>query len=72
MARSRPLLALFAAVALLAGASEALPWPSAFSLRSATLARLPALKSWAATKDCKTVFNVRTASHAAHASQRPR
>ena len=42
MARSRPLLALVAAVALFAGASAALPWPS----------------SWASKKDCKTVFNI--------------
>ena len=54
MARSRPLLALVAAVALFAGASAALPWPSFPSWESA---RLPSLKVWA-TKDCKTVFNI--------------
>ena len=55
MARSRPLLALVAAVALFAGASAALPWPSFPSWESA---RLPSLvKAWA-TKDCKTVFNI--------------
>jgi len=59
MARSRPLLALFAAVALLAGVSAALPWPRSFpSWESARLSRLPSLKAWAAKKDCKTVFNI--------------
>ena len=58
MARSRPLLALLAAVALFAGASAALPWPSFPSWESARLSRLPSLKAWAAKKDCKTVFNI--------------
>jgi hypothetical protein len=62
MARSRPLLAFVAAVALFAGASQALPWPAdGLSWKCASLSRLPSLKAWATStkKDCKTVFNVR-------------
>ena len=69
MARSRPLLALLAAVAVLAGAADALAWPN-LSWESARLSRLPALKAWATKKDCKTVFNVRSHTAALHIERR--
>ena len=61
MARSRPVLALFAFVAALLAVSQALPWlADGFSWKVASVSRLPSLKSWMATKkDCKTVYNVR-------------
>jgi hypothetical protein len=61
MARSRPLLALFAVLAALLAVSQALPWPvDGFSWKAASVSRLPSLKAWMATKkDCKTVYNVR-------------
>jgi hypothetical protein len=71
MARSRPLLALFAVLAALLAVSQALPWPAdGFSWKAASVSRLPMLKSWMATKkDCKTVYNVRArASFAAVAA----
>jgi hypothetical protein len=67
MARSRPLLALFAVLAALLAVSQALPWPAdGFSWKAASVSRLPSLKAWMATKkDCKTVYNVRLRAQAA-------